>query len=321
MPGPGPGSAMHSMVQSQLPAFQGEWGPKVQVWGQIERPFKCALLGAVAPSLYNPALMQMQKPNDIEVDAAVAFIFGKVSGSPVEINQKNNYAQMMIKHIKSQTVSPVFKKTRVDVFTIGMDIIVKHEVELISTMSTMQEMWAAMPQLGGGQGLMAGFPGLLGNTAGQGSQALQAGVAHGQPNVVQGTALVAAHPGRRSLLIQGSLSRELLPAEEGGADDWTVEDGYVCSPTTGLLISVADCLADVSKPWPETDILGAVGKAHEQRKRLQETLDQATMKAKRARMEMEAEEKILDEALATAAAEVAALEAEAQAAASQEASG
>lgn len=270
------GHHLGSLVLTHPPAFNGDWPAKVVCWGQIDYAFKLALLTVVAPSLYNAALAHQP----LEVDAAVAYIFEKLPGSLVEVQQKNYYAKMLLTHAKHQASVRMKDKTREEVFIFGIDILRTAELEGISAQTSIQGMTLSLPP-------------------------------------VTTEAVVVAHPGRRALLIQGLQSRELRGGKEGGAADWTVEAGYLCSPEAGLFISVTKCLADPSKPWPEVDTpthnvhLHELQGDHDLHTRLHHTLELATVKAKRARLQLEQDVQDLDAMLLATEREVATLEAQA----------
>lgn len=235
------------VVECQQYSFNGQWHDKNMRWEQIERKFKVALLGAVAPSLYNPALLQLHRPSNLEVEAAVAFMFGKFPASNVEVSLKQQYADMLIAHIRNQGVSPVAGKTRVEVFMAGIDILKDMELERILLACNPMTM-AALPAHVSHAGMMACL-------------SEQASAVTGHPvqtgSTIQSAAAVAGdgpvvirRPGKRSLLVMGYKIRELRRKHSGGAGDWTVEAGYVCSPEAGLFISVDDCLAESGTAWP-----------------------------------------------------------------------
>ena len=105
----------HTLFESQLYVFHWNWSDPNLRWGQLERSFKVSVLAAAAPSLYNPAWLQLQRPSDLEVEAAVSFLFGKCPGSRVEVCSKLEYANLLISHVRNQFESPVAGKTRSDV--------------------------------------------------------------------------------------------------------------------------------------------------------------------------------------------------------------
>ena len=227
-----------AMFESQQYGFNGRWNAPNMCWEQLERKFKVALLAAAAPSLYNPAWLQLHKPSDLEVEAAVAFLFGKWSYSKVEEFSKQNYANMLISHVRNQIVSPVAGKTRLDIFTIGINMLKTMHLKRI--MSLPQHINHPLPMACLADKCIAakGHPVLTG-----------ASVPHAARQAWD-CPMVVARPGKRSLLVMGSQMRELRRKHSGGAGNWTVEAGYVHSDEEGLSISVADCLADQQTPWP-----------------------------------------------------------------------
>ena len=284
----GPGSAAPA-------AFLGEWPSKTVCWAQIDRPFKLALLGATGSNLYSPALMAMpqQRPSDLEVEASIAFVFQKFPGSIVEIHAKSHYANMLLTHLKAQTISPLEGKSREDVFQAGMILLQQKELDNIRSS---QVGLTTGPPGWHGQGMMAGQ-----------YAALSGGVLSHQPEAVAVSepagdiAVVITHPGRRSMLVKGKQSRELRRAASGGADDgWTVAENHVCHVEAGLFISVADCLTDPTTPWPEiaTSHQGIAEQEEvtQLKRKLQETTALATVAKKKRDQDNEQLAKMVEDA-------------------------
>ena len=227
-----------AMFESQQYGFHGNWHDPNMCWEQMERKFKVSLLAAAAPSLYNPAWLQLHKPSNLEVEAAVAFLFGKWSGSRVEVSSKQGYANLLISHVRNQIVSPVAGKTRLDVFTIGINILKNKHLQRIMSLPRDVSHPGPMACLADKCNAAKGHPVLNGTP-----------VPHAAAPSWNGP-IVVARPGQRALLVQGSKMRELRRKHSGGAGNWTVEAGYVHCDEEGLSISVADCLADQQTPWP-----------------------------------------------------------------------
>lgn len=290
-------------------AFLGEWPSKIVCWGQIDRQFKLALLGATGSNLYNPALMGMpqQRPSDLEVEAAVAFVFQKFPGSIVEWYNRSHYANMLLTHIKAQPISPLEGKNREDVFKAGMDMLQQKELESIK--SSQVGLTTGLPGWHG-TGMMAGQYAAL--PAGMPSCQLAAGPAQHAKEPVGAIPVVITHPGRRSILVMGEKSRELRRSASGGADTgWTVAEDHVVNVEAGLFASVAECLSDTSTPWPELPPSKNEVPEQETLNKLKRKLADTTALANAAKQKLDQDEGDLDKMLQEAEAEVWALEARA----------